>query len=207
MIREAVRVADPISQLAKASDSRSQMELTAAIINNALISNTIGVSVTASNYLWDYNAQWHNTLNYAGVFTGPHDVRRDPLVVDPATGDFHLRFSSPLIDAGFNLGALNTTSRATPVSPMAITTDCFALTSAHMSINPCRSMPSFFRSSAGRSRKHQAYFSIDARVRVMLIARSPSPSHSMLNDLRLTTPPIHPASRAGRSGSDRAGGV
>ena len=78
---------------------------TAAIINNALFSNTIGVSVTASNYLWDYNALWHNTLNYAGVFTGPHDVRREPLVVDPATGHLRLPFSSPLIDAGFDLGA------------------------------------------------------------------------------------------------------
>ncbi len=55
--------------------------------------------------LWDYNALWHNTLNYSGVFTGPHDVRRDPLFVDPAANDFHLRFHSPLIDAGFNIGA------------------------------------------------------------------------------------------------------
>jgi hypothetical protein len=79
--------------------------LGAFVTNNALISTTIGVSVTASNYLWDYNALWHNTLNYAGVVTGPHDVHRDPLFVDPATGDLHLPFSSPLIDAGFDLGA------------------------------------------------------------------------------------------------------
>ena len=79
--------------------------LGAFVTNNALISTTWGVSVTASNYIWDYNALWHNTLNYSGVVTGPHDVFADPWFVDPANGDFHLRFNSPLIDAGFNLGA------------------------------------------------------------------------------------------------------
>ena len=77
----------------------------ALIINNALISHTVGVSATAaSGLLWDYNALWHNTLNYSGVFTGPHDVQRDPLFVYSPANDFHLRFNPPLIDAGFNIG-------------------------------------------------------------------------------------------------------
>jgi hypothetical protein len=75
------------------------------VINNALISNTIGVSATASNTLWDYNALWHNTLNYSGIVTGPHDRSANPYFVDPANGDFRLKFMSPLIDAGFTLGA------------------------------------------------------------------------------------------------------
>jgi hypothetical protein len=79
--------------------------LNALVINNAFISTTVGVSATASNYIWDYNALWHNTLNYSGVVTGPHDIFADPWFADSAVGDFHLSFSSPLIDAGFNLGA------------------------------------------------------------------------------------------------------
>jgi hypothetical protein len=75
------------------------------VINNALISNTVGVSGTASNTLWDYNALWHNTLNYSGIVTGPQDLAANPYFVDPANGDFRLKFVSPLIDAGFTLGA------------------------------------------------------------------------------------------------------
>jgi hypothetical protein len=71
--------------------------------NNAIISNTIGVSATTKNYLWDYNALWHNTLAYSGIVTGAHDVHLDPLFIDPQNGDFHLPFDSPLIDAGFNI--------------------------------------------------------------------------------------------------------
>ena len=60
---------------------------------------------TASTFLWDYNALWHNTLNYSGIVTGPHDLSANPWFVDPVNGDFHLKFVSPLIDAGFTLGA------------------------------------------------------------------------------------------------------
>lgn len=77
----------------------------AFVTNNALISTTTGVSATASNTLWDYNTLWHDTLNYSGIVTGPHDVFADPWFIDPASGDFHVPFNSPLIDAGFNLSA------------------------------------------------------------------------------------------------------
>ena len=80
--------------------------LGAFVTNNALISTAIGVSVTASNTLWDYNALWDNTLNYSGIVTGPHDVIADPWFTDPTNSKFHIPFVSPLVDAGF-----------TPMSP------------------------------------------------------------------------------------------
>ncbi len=79
--------------------------LNAFVTNNAFISSTIGVSSTISNYLWDYNALWHNMLDYTGIITGPHDLHLDPVFADPFNDDIHLRFGSPLIDAGFNIGA------------------------------------------------------------------------------------------------------
>ncbi|GEM_PF-3252651 len=93
-------------QISGASAGLQMADMTnALVINNAFISNTIGVSATTSNYLWDYNALWHNTINYAGIFAAPHDLSADPWFADSINGDFQLRFYSPLIDAGFNLGA------------------------------------------------------------------------------------------------------
>ncbi len=81
--------------------------LSAAVIalNNAIISSNIGVSATASNYLWDYNTLWQTDLNYSGIVTGPHDLHADPRFIDATHGDFRLSFNSPLIDAGFNVFA------------------------------------------------------------------------------------------------------
>jgi hypothetical protein len=79
--------------------------LDAFVTNNAFVSSTVGVSSTTNAYLWDYNALWENTRDYSGIVTGPHDVHLEPAFVDPAKGDFHLRLGSPLVDAGFNVGA------------------------------------------------------------------------------------------------------
>ncbi|HTP06775.1 MAG TPA: choice-of-anchor Q domain-containing protein [Anaerolineae bacterium] len=95
----------PTGQAGKGIGLYFTQALNMLVLNNALISTTLGVSATASNTLWDYNALCHNTLNYSGIITGPHDVFANPWFVDPANGDFHLLFNSPLIDVGFNLGA------------------------------------------------------------------------------------------------------
>lgn len=45
----------------------------------------------------------NETSDYDGIaMPGPGDVFADPLFVDPAAGDYHLRFGSPAIDAGDN---------------------------------------------------------------------------------------------------------
>jgi hypothetical protein len=71
------------------------------VFNNAFISSTVGVTLTSSAYLWDYNALWDTALNYSGIVTGTHDLHIDPRFIDATHGDFHLAFSSPLIDRGF----------------------------------------------------------------------------------------------------------
>ena len=51
--------------------------------------------------LLDYNDVWNNTGdNYYNVTPGVHDISADPLLVDPANGDFHLSAGSPGIDTG-----------------------------------------------------------------------------------------------------------
>lgn len=75
-------------------------------VNNAIISHTIGVSATAHSVsILAYNALWDNGTDYADVSPGVGDLYVDPRFVDAESGDFHLRSSSPLIDAGTTVGA------------------------------------------------------------------------------------------------------
>ena len=51
--------------------------------------------------LLDFNDVWNNPGgDYVGVTPGVHDISADPLLVDPANGDYHLSNGSPCIDAG-----------------------------------------------------------------------------------------------------------
>jgi len=44
---------------------------------------------------------WNNTGgDYYGIAPGPHDISSNPRLVDPASGDFHLRSTSPCINQG-----------------------------------------------------------------------------------------------------------
>jgi uncharacterized repeat protein (TIGR01451 family) len=76
------------------------------IINNTIVTHAYGVRSPKPQsppvtIIWDYNNVWDCPKGcYVGVDPGPHDVSVDPRFVDPAQGDYHLRFSSPLIDAG-----------------------------------------------------------------------------------------------------------
>jgi uncharacterized repeat protein (TIGR01451 family) len=79
-----------------------------SIYNNIITSNTgstsgggINVDPAAVFTGEDYNNVWNNIGgNYSGLTPGLHDISADPLLVDPASGDFHLAPGSPCIDAG-----------------------------------------------------------------------------------------------------------
>lgn len=82
---------------------------TGDIINNIVISYEVGIFGTGPiTPAIDYNDVWGNTMaDYslpAGVVTGTHNISLDPLFVDPADDDYHLRAGSPCIDAGTDAG-------------------------------------------------------------------------------------------------------
>lgn len=82
---------------------------TGDIVNNIVISYEIGIFGTGPiTPAIDYNDVWGNTTaDYslpAGVVTGTHNISLDPLFVDPANDDYHLRAGSPCIDAGTEAG-------------------------------------------------------------------------------------------------------
>ncbi|MDP8230501.1 MAG: S8 family serine peptidase [Candidatus Gorgyraea atricola] len=55
-----------------------------------------GISSVSSSY----NNLWNNGVNYKGCSKGEGDISSDPLFVDLASGDYHLRSDSLCIDAG-----------------------------------------------------------------------------------------------------------
>jgi hypothetical protein len=73
------------------------------IVNNILDGNTTDLSWgalgNANTNLIDYNCL-NGTTKRTNVAAGAHDVDSDPLLVDPANGDFSLDTSSPCFDAG-----------------------------------------------------------------------------------------------------------
>jgi beta propeller repeat protein len=76
------------------------------IVNNIVVSHTIGISGTTTAATLSHNDVWGNSeANYSGVAPGTNDISADPLFVDPDNNDYHLRWGSPAIDAGTNEGA------------------------------------------------------------------------------------------------------
>jgi len=77
-----------------------------AFINNIIAACAIGAAWTTEtpDNFWDYNC-WHNTTDVSKVTKGPHDITADPLLTDPAAGDFTLAAGSPCFATGMSLGA------------------------------------------------------------------------------------------------------
>jgi len=83
--------------------------ITPTVVSNIVVSNTYGIRAhfSASGTL-DYNDVWGNEVqdyDLPGTLeSGVHDIQADPLFVDQAEDDFHLRAGSPCIDAGTDAG-------------------------------------------------------------------------------------------------------
>lgn len=86
--------------------------ITPTIVNNIVAFNTYGIQAGANaSGTLDYNDMWGNTTQDYDLpgapEPGPHDIQADPLFVDPANDDYHLRPGSPCIDAGTDVGVMS----------------------------------------------------------------------------------------------------
>lgn len=86
--------------------------------NNIVVSNGLGISAGSieKSPVVTYNNVWGNATNWAGVAasyeTAAGNISVDPLFVDPAAGDFHLRSQAGRYDP-----AMGTWVRDTVTSP------------------------------------------------------------------------------------------
>lgn len=77
------------------------------ILNNIVTGCPVGISATAANNNHNLDGNcWNNTTDFSNITAGPTDlVATDPLLVDPANGDFTLGSGSPCFGAGVTLDA------------------------------------------------------------------------------------------------------
>jgi fibronectin-binding autotransporter adhesin len=82
------------------------------LINNILVSHTVGITVAAGNTatleatLWG-DGVWANGTPWGGaggIFTGAVNIWGEPDFVDPDGGDYHIGHSSAAIDQGVDAG-------------------------------------------------------------------------------------------------------
>lgn len=74
------------------------------ITNNIITSNWFGIYSFLPELVpcTNYNNFWDNKGDYINCSAGPDDISADPMFVNPVVGDYHLKASSPCIDAGTN---------------------------------------------------------------------------------------------------------
>ncbi|OGO15217.1 MAG: hypothetical protein A2Z14_08330 [Chloroflexi bacterium RBG_16_48_8] len=67
------------------------------------VSEQISVTSNLSHLVISHNL-YHNPASIGAGVNDDHPVYGDPLFVDPAGGDFHLKANSPAMDAGVDVG-------------------------------------------------------------------------------------------------------
>jgi uncharacterized repeat protein (TIGR01451 family) len=75
------------------------------IVNNIIYGQNCGIYGIPLTITLDYNDFWSNSSNYCGVSPGLHDISENPRFVAPGSNNYHLRWDSPMIDAGTDVGA------------------------------------------------------------------------------------------------------
>jgi len=75
-------------------------------ITNCIMSGTAGVDIpTSSQSYLDHNCYNNSGTDVSGVNKGPNAVDSDPLMADPANGDFTISAASPCYNVGLGIGA------------------------------------------------------------------------------------------------------
>jgi predicted outer membrane repeat protein len=78
---------------------------TVKITDTIITSHTVAISNSDGTVYEDYNLFFVNVTNTIGSITsGGHSLIGNPNFVDPVNGDYHLRFPSPAIDHGIDVG-------------------------------------------------------------------------------------------------------
>lgn len=79
----------------------------ATIVNNICYENGDGIRGWWDAVAYaDYNLYWSSrgnttTSHYSGIKQGEHDIKKNPMFVNPEAGDFRLDDNSPAIEAGY----------------------------------------------------------------------------------------------------------
>ncbi|HTP06708.1 MAG TPA: choice-of-anchor Q domain-containing protein [Anaerolineae bacterium] len=79
----------------------------AADIRDTIITgHAVGINLLSGGTFEDYNLYFNTTSNISGSVTigGNSIPNADPQFADPSSDDYHLRFTSPAINAGINVG-------------------------------------------------------------------------------------------------------
>jgi hypothetical protein len=92
------------------------------VVNSIVYNYTIGISVTATTLVQDYNLLTNQINVYSKnsmVTNGSHSIYlKDPLFVRPGTGDYHLLPQSPAVNSGTDAGvAVDIDGEARPQGP------------------------------------------------------------------------------------------
>ena len=79
---------------------------TSDLRDNIVSGHAIGLNLISGGSYEDYNLYFNNSTNVTGPVTfGGHSLpSAAPQFVNPLADDYHLRFTSPAIDAGINVG-------------------------------------------------------------------------------------------------------
>jgi hypothetical protein len=88
----------------------SALPFTVTVTNNIIVGHTeCGVLAwNMMNPIIDYNDVWGNANNYcdrANPPSGSHNISADPQFANPGSGDYHICFGSPAMNAGTNADA------------------------------------------------------------------------------------------------------